>query len=171
MGLIDELGYLLPRQTRFQRMVGAFAATRAGAWLLSRIHEPVDRAWRRLSGGSYATNVLAGLPVVELTTTGARSGVPRTVTLIPVPFKGDLALLGTNYGRRNTPGWVHNLQSEPRAGLTHRTRVVDVVARPADETETDQVFEIGAGMYAGYARYRSRAAHRDSRVFVLERAD
>lgn len=171
MGLIDDLEYRPPRQNVFQQTVTAFAGTRPGARLLSLVHEPVDRAWRRLSGGSYATNVLAGLSVVELTTTGAKSGRPRTVSLIPVPFERDLAVLGTNYGQRNTPGWVYNLESEPRANLTHRSLTVEVVARRADPSQTDQVFEVASQVYVGYASYRSRAAHRDIRVFILERAD
>lgn len=169
MGLIADLEYRLPRQNEFQRIVTAVAGTRPGARLLSLVHEPVDRAWRRLSGGSYATNVLAGFPVVELTTTGSESGRPRTVTLIAVPFDGDLAVLGTNYGRQNTPGWVYNLGSEPRADLGYGSLRVEVVARRADPHETEQLFEIAAGMYVGYARYRSRAAHRDIRAFILER--
>jgi hypothetical protein len=43
--------------------------------------------------------LLAGLPVVDLTTTGRKSGLPRTAHLIAVPYGDTLALLGTNFGQ------------------------------------------------------------------------
>ena len=121
-----------------------------------------------MSSGSYATNILAGLPVIELTTTGARSGIDRTVVLVPTPFDGDIAILGTAYGQARTPGWVFNLEAEPRATITHRDVTTPVVARRAEPAETDRIFDLASAVYPGYAAYRRSAPHREMRAFVLE---
>ena len=64
-----------------------FAATRVGAWLFVRVLHRVDRLAFRLSRGRRTvTSVLSGLPVVMLTTTGARSGLARTVPVLGFPI-------------------------------------------------------------------------------------
>ncbi|MEC9449271.1 MAG: nitroreductase/quinone reductase family protein, partial [Actinomycetota bacterium] len=80
----------------------------------------------------------------------------------------DLAVIGSNYGQKNTPGWVYNLEADPSATVGYRDRSVEVVARRATEAETDQVFDLARGVYPGFAKYRMRADHRVIRVFVLE---
>lgn len=167
MGLSDTLGLPTVAQNPAQRAVAQVAATRAGAVILRNLHEPVDRAWRLVSSGSYATNVLAGLPVIELTTIGARSGAERTVVLVPTPFEGDVAVLGTAYGQAKTPGWVFNLEAHPRATVAYRDVAVPAVARRAQPSETERIFELAAAAAPGYAQYRRRASHRDIRAFVL----
>ena len=82
-------------------------------------------------GRTSAPAVLAGLPVLDLTTTGRKSGAPRTTHLISVPVGDTLALLGTNFGQGATPAWVLNLEAEPRASVTYKGRTLEVVARPA----------------------------------------
>jgi deazaflavin-dependent oxidoreductase (nitroreductase family) len=105
-----------------------------------------------------------------LTTTGAKSGLPRPMPLVGIPMGDDLAVIGSNYGQERTPGWVHNLLANPAATVQYRDRSVEVSARPATDAEADEAFDIGARFYPGYATYRERASHRVIRVFVLERA-
>ena len=105
-----------------------------------------------------------------LTTTGAKTGKPRTMPLLGIPVGEDLAVIGSNYGQRNTPGWVYNLEADPSAIVAYRDRSVEVVARRADEAETDRIFALGHAFYSGYAKYRLRADHRIIRVFILETA-
>ncbi len=125
----------------------------------------------RLTGDrTSASELLAGLPVVRITTTGRRSGQPREAPLIAVPIGDDLALLGTNFGGRSTPAWVHNLLAEPRARVAYRDRAVDVVARPATDDEFAQVFATSGGIYGGYEKYRERVTGREIKVFVLTEA-
>jgi len=106
--------------------------------------------------------------VVMFTTTGAKTGKRRTMPLLGIPVGEDLAVIGSNYGQKNTPGWVYNLEADPSATVGYRDRSVEVVARRADETETDRVFDLASAVYPGYAKYRVRADHRAIRVFVLE---
>ncbi len=172
MGLLADLGYEYPASVgRLRRLAQAFVSSRPGAWLAQRQLHRVDR-WVFGLTAQRATfsSLVSGLPVLMVTTTGARSGTDRTVPLLGIPVGENLALVGSNFGQRPTPGWVHNLVAHPAAMVTYRTRSRSVRARPADDDTAGRVLEEGSRLYAGYAKYPSRAPHRVIRVFVLESA-
>ena len=169
--ILDELGYELRPANAVRRSVQQLASTRPMAWLFQRTLFPLDKfVFRRTGGRSSVTGLLAGVPVLLLTTTGAKSGRPRTMPLLGIPVGADLAVIGSNFGQESTPGWVYNLEADPRASVSHRDRSVEVVASRADDERTDEVFRSAAQIYPGYARYRRRADHRTIRVFVLRTA-
>jgi hypothetical protein len=102
--LAAELSYVYPRPNRVRLLLQRFAATRAGAWWFAKTLAPMDRALGRLSNGRLTVPaLLAGLPVLVLTSTGRKSGLARRTHLIAVPVNGTLALLGTNFGQPRTP--------------------------------------------------------------------
>jgi len=169
MSILTELGYEVRSPNAVQRMVQDIGSSRPGSWVFSRALDPVDRVVHRLSGGRLTLPALtAGLPVVMVTTTGARSGQPRTTPLLGIPLDGGLAVIGTNYGQRETPAWVFNLEANPGATVSYGNVTVQARARPADAFETEAAFEQGAKVYSGYLKYRARADHRHIRVFVLD---
>lgn len=171
MGLAAELSYRHARGNQFQRAIQAFASTQLGARTFSRILPPMDRAVAKLTRGrTSAPRLLAGLPVLRLTSTGRKSGQPRETHLICIPIGDTLALLGTNFGQAATPAWVLNLEADPRATVTYREIAREVVARPATETERDEVLANSAGVYGGYLKYQQRITGRRLRIFVLEPA-
>ena len=169
MGVVSELGYVHRRPNVVQRGFQGFGSTKAGAWFFSKTLATFDRIIHRLSKGRTSLpQVLAGLPVLMVTTTGRKSGSRRTTPLIAVPSGDDLALLGTNFGQSSTPGWVFNLEADDRATVAYRNRSVEVRARPATEAERAAVWERSRGVYGGYDRYQERITGRDIRIFVLE---
>ena len=136
-----------------------------------RVLHHLDRwAVRLTSQRSTLSSLLSGLPVLMLTTTGARSGVARTVPLLGIPMGDELALIGSNYGQRPTPGWVHNLLAHPLATVAHGTVAVAARARLAEAEVAGRAIAVGAGLYAGFAKYPGRASHREIKVFLLESA-
>ena len=170
MGLAADLGYRIGDPTLLHRSVRAVASTSLGARALAHTLPAMDRAVASLSRGrTTAVELLAGLPLLGLTTTGRRSGQPRYAPLIAVPFHDSLAVIGTNFGQRSTPTWVLNLEAEPRATATHGEVVLDVVARPADESEREEILARAGDVYIGYPKYLRRITGRRVRVFVLER--
>ncbi|MEN8039978.1 MAG: nitroreductase family deazaflavin-dependent oxidoreductase [Actinomycetota bacterium] len=172
MGLIDRLDYTHTPPNLLQRWMQALAVTPAGSALLSRILRPMDRLVNRVSKHhTSTTSLLAGLPILMVTTTGARTGNPRTVPLIGIPYRSGIALIASNFGKERTPGWAYNLSASNTAEVTHRTRTVRSVVRRASEAEADEIFETAEDFYAGWAVYRKRAGHRTIRVFVLHAAD
>jgi deazaflavin-dependent oxidoreductase (nitroreductase family) len=172
MGIAAELGYEIRRPNAFRRSMRSLGATRAVAWVFSRCLRHVDDLVGRLTGGRQSVpGLMTGLPVVDVVTTGRRSGSPRRTHLIAVPVGDTLALLGTNFGQPATPAWALNLVADPRATVTYRGRTMPVVARPATASEEADVWARSAGVYGGYATYRERVRdHRPVRVFLLEPA-
>jgi len=164
MGVLDELDYVLKPANAAQRVTQRIAASGPGAWVFQRTLYPVDKVlYKRTDGRLTVPGLMAGLPVIMLTTTGAKSGEPRSM-----PLGDDLAVIGSNYGQQRTPGWVYNLETDPAATVSYRDRSVEVTARAATDAEADEAFEIAASFYPGYGKYRARASHRTIRVFVLE---
>ena len=172
MGLATDLDYHHRSANPLHRAVRWWAGTRVGAWVFSRILRHLDDLVGRLSGGRHsAPGLLTGLAVLDLTTTGRKSGLPRTSHLIATPYAGTLALVGTNFGQPGTPAWVVNLEADPRATVTYRGASRAVVARPAGPDEVEQVFAATADVYSGYQKYRGRIDGRRVRVFVLTEPD
>ena len=169
MGLAEDLGYRVPPATAVQRAAQAVAASRAGSRVVSRILPPLDTWVQRLTHHRHsAPSLLVGLPVLDVMTTGRRSGLPRTAHLIAIPHGGTLALIGTNFGRQETPAWVRNLEAHPHATVSYRGTTVRVVARPATDEELADVLTRSEQVYAGYRRYQGRITGRRLRVFVLD---
>jgi deazaflavin-dependent oxidoreductase (nitroreductase family) len=170
--LATDLGYSHATGNPLHRAVRWGAGTRAGGWVFSHVLRHLDDAVGRLTRGrSSAPGLLAGLEVLDVTTTGRRSGQRRTSHLIAAPYDGTLALLGTNFGQASTPAWALNLEADPRATITYRGVSREVVARPATPAEADEVFALAARFYPGYARYRQRVGgRRRIRVFLLQPA-
>ena len=169
MSLADDLSYEFRPPNVLQRGIQVGASTRPGAWLFSKLLPPIDTAVERVTRGRHSMpGLLAGLPVVDLTTTGRKSGLPRTTHLIAVPHADSLALLGTNFGQPSTPTWVLNLEADPQARLTYRGRTADVVARAVEGPERDEILARAEGLYAGYRKYQTRITGRRLRIFVLD---
>lgn len=170
MGLADDLDYRVRPAGGVRRGVQSVVATRGGARVFARLLPPLDTWVQRVTGQRHsAPGLLAGLPVVDLTTTGRRSGQARTTHLVAVPHHDTLALLGTNFGQPGTPAWALNLEAQPAATLSYRGRSVPVVARVVTGAEEAAVLAHAERLYVGYRRYRDRITARRLRVFVLER--
>lgn len=171
MGLAADLGYRYRSPNVAQRTMQALGSSRGGAWFFSKTLRHIDRVVHRVSRGrTSAPAVLAGLPVLMVTTTGRRSGLPRTTPLIAPPVGDTVALLGTNFGQPTTPAWVLNLEADPRATVEYRGATAAVRARPATTEERAEIWGTADGIYGGYAKYQQRITGREIRLFVLEPA-
>ena len=172
MGLATDLGYSHRDANPVHRALRWIGGTRGGAWVFSRTMRHFDSAIAKLTKGRHsASGLLAGLAVLDLTTTGRKSGQRRTSHLIATPYGDTMALLGTNFGGESTPAWALNLEADPRATVNYRGTSRDVVARPATDQEAEEIFARAAEFYAGYRNYRQRVGEsRRIRVFVLEAA-
>lgn len=172
MGMARDLGYRHRPPNAFQRANQRVGSTKAGAWTFSLVLPPLDRVLHRFSTrGTSLPAVLAGLPVIMVTTTGRKSGQPRLTPLISVPLGDDLTLLGTNFGQSNTPAWVFNLEADPRCTVEYDGTTVTAIARPATDAEREATWAASSGVYGGYEKYQERVQDRTIRIFVLEATD
>ncbi len=120
----------------------------------------IPRTNGRLSG--------MGLDKVGLvTSTGAKSGQPRTNPLTLIEDSDGLLAIGSNYGRPSHPGWSANLLAHPECTVEckgpprqYRAKLLTGDARAA-------AWATAVDFYAGYERYRIRCAPREIRVFRL----
>jgi deazaflavin-dependent oxidoreductase (nitroreductase family) len=139
------------------------------SWFYARALHHIDRATWRLTGGrTLFSALLTGLPVLQLTTRGARSGQERTLPLLGIRENGAVVVIGSNWGQQRNPGWVHNLRANPAARMRFEGRVHEVAARELTGAARDAVYERGSAVYPPWIAYRRRAAPRVIPVFVLE---
>ena len=148
------------------RRIGSLAPV---AWVSARLMHHVDRQLFDLSNGRYtAVNLLLGLPMVTLTTVGAKSGVKRSVPLVGIPDGEKMVLIASNWGQKRHPAWYHNLSVNPRVTLRFNQEEFDYVAREAVGQEYDDYWAKAVAIYGGYQAYKARAGQRRIPVVVLE---
>ncbi len=151
-----------------RRIVRAIAGNAVVSALAAPTLHQLDKYVSRRTGGQKTvTAVLAGLPVVLLTTRGARTGEPRTCPLLGLIHDGRVVVIASNYGKRNHPAWYHNLRANPRAELIVHGATTPVVAREAEGAEREYLWAESLQYYPGWAAYERRAAPRRIPVLVL----
>lgn len=154
-----------------QRALRRFAGTGPGSWLFARVLHRIDGPVFRATRGRHTfSSLVSGLPVVFLTTTGARSAKRRTVPTLGFPSAEGLVVIASNFGRPEHPAWYHNLKARPEAVLTVDGRAQPVRAVEADGEQRERIWREGLRIYPGWTAYEKRAANRRIGVFVLERA-
>ncbi len=117
----------------------------------SLLHIPLYRLTGGRIGGSFR-----GIPIALLTTTGRKSGKPRTWPLLTFPDDGRYALIASNWGQDHHPAWLLNLRATPQATLQIGRRKISVTAREATGEERDRLWRQAVDAYAGYERYQQR---------------
>jgi deazaflavin-dependent oxidoreductase (nitroreductase family) len=127
----------------------------------------LDRWVIRWTNGRLTAAGPPVFPTLNLTTTGARSGRPRTVPLIYAPEGAALVVVATNWGRERHPAWSANLLRHPEAVVQTKTGRFAVRARLASDAERDALWPRLLRTMPTWDDYR-RSLDRDVRVFVLE---
>lgn len=152
-----------------QRGVRRLIATRPAASVLARTIHHIDAAVLRLSGGrTTASATLTGLPLITLTTTGAKSGQPRSVPLVGIPEDERLILIASNWGQDRHPAWYHNLKANPAVIVTRDGSTLAYTARELAGEEREAAWARAVALYPGYRGYAQRAG-REIPVVELER--
>ena len=133
-----------------------------------RVLHHLDRLSYRLTRGHHTlSSWLSGLPVVLLTTTGAKTGQQRTSPVIAVPDGDNLVVVASNWGQRQHPAWYHNLRAHPAATVTVGGVPRRVQAHEAIGRERERLWRQDLEVYPGRAAYQRRAANRRIPVLVL----
>ncbi len=152
-----------------RRAVRRTAATRPMARLYGRIQQPLDTLAYRVTGGRATfSSWLAGVELVMLTTTGARTGRARTLPVLGLRDGDAIVVVASNFGRPRHPAWYHNLRAHPRARVTVAGTSRDVEARELEGADRERHFQLAARIYPGFERYSEWAAPRRIPVVRLE---
>ena len=161
--------FTFERANVIQKALRRLGGSGPGSWLFARVLHRIDRPVYRLTRGRHTfASLVSGIPVVMLTTTGARSGQSRTVPVLGLPTPDGLAVIASNFGQHRHPAWYHNLLANPEGsvaidGQSRRFRAVE-----AEGERRQRIWSEGLRVYPGWSQYERRAVNRRIAVFVLE---
>lgn len=138
-------------------------------------YEPSPAQWVRdqvelfeSSGGTEGTT-MRGLPVIILTTRGAKSGKIRKTPLMRVEHNGTYAVVASQGGAPKHPVWYHNIVADPRVELQDGPARQDMNAREVTGEEKVVWWQRAVEAFPDYADYQLKT-DRQIPVFVLEPA-
>ena len=95
-----------------------------------------------LTGGRIQMNSAEDpVGLLVLTTTGRKSGQPRTVSLVYIKSGSSFVVAATNAGRDKHPGWYFNLQSNPQVKVRIKNQQITAIAEVADPEQRKQLWE------------------------------
>jgi deazaflavin-dependent oxidoreductase (nitroreductase family) len=136
--------------------------------LTAKVMPRLDRTFSRLTRGRFLPSQLL-VPTLVLTTTGAKSGLPRTSPLATLPDGDQFYVVGSNFGGGTHPGWSANLIASPYATVVYGGRTIAVTATLLSEQEKAQVWPRLRAVWPAYDDYVERSG-RTLRVFRLSPA-
>ncbi|WP_280268186.1 nitroreductase family deazaflavin-dependent oxidoreductase [Nocardia wallacei] len=135
-------------------------------------YEPSTSAWAReqaekfeSSNGAEA-NTLQGVPIILLTTRGAKTGKLRKTALMRVEHDGEYAVVASLGGAPKHPVWYHNIKADPHVDLRDGAVVKDYIAREVFGEEKAQWWDRAVAVWPDYAEYQKKT-DRQIPVFVL----
>src|SRR5690242_18238766 len=129
---------------------------------LSGDYAPSPDDWAReqaetfeASQGSEAST-LRGMPIVVVTSVGAKTGKLRKTPLMCVEHNGVYAVVASNGGDPTQPVWYHNLKNNPRVELQDGPVKKDFLTREVTGDEKTVWWERSVAAYPDYADYQNR---------------
>jgi len=138
-------------------------------------YEPSPEQWVRdqvaayeASGGQEA-NTLRDVPVVVVTSVGARSGKIRKNPLMRVEHDGRYALVASKGGAPSHPTWYHNLVKHPTIELQDGAERREFTVHVVEGEDRAAWWERAVAVWPDYADYQTKT-DREIPVFVAEPA-
>jgi F420H(2)-dependent quinone reductase len=131
--------------------VGRMGVRRQGKRFVTGLHTRVYR----VTGGRVGSR-FGGVENVLLTTTGRKSGTPRTTPLSVLPDGNDLVLVASDGGAPRDPDWYLNLTSNPAVVVQRGGERREMLARTATPQERADLWPKVTALYGGYATYQKR---------------
>lgn len=130
--------------------------------MVGKLNVPLYRLTRGRVGGRVGNG-----PVLLLTTTGRKSGQPRTAPVLYLADGDSYVVINTNAGNEKTPAWSLNLRAKPEAEVEVKGKRAKVRARLAEGEERADLWRRHMEQYSGWDFYESQL-DREVGVFVLE---
>jgi deazaflavin-dependent oxidoreductase (nitroreductase family) len=120
------------------------------------LNRPVIEEFRANAG--VLGGQFAGVPMLLLTTRGARTGQPRTVPLAYVKDGQRFVVCGANGGRDTNPAWLANLAAAPEAVIEVDTRTIQVVASIVTGAERDRLWQAQVAQLSWFDGFQQATA-------------
>jgi deazaflavin-dependent oxidoreductase (nitroreductase family) len=128
----------------------------------------IHRGLLKISGGKAGWRV-SDMPVLELTTTGRKSGQPRSVMLTsPIQEGTTLVVVASRGGDDNHPAWFLNLRANPQVEVAYQGKPARPMrARVADADERGRLWPLVVADHKNYAGYQTKTK-REIPLVLLE---
>jgi F420H(2)-dependent quinone reductase len=147
-------------------MIDTFGASHLGVWVIKHVVSPIHHWAYRLTGGRAFRWGRLNRSILLLTTTGRRSGRPRTTPVFFLRDKGRFVVCNVNPGAEHSSPWVLNLRSNPVADLQVGREIRRCRAREVHDAEIEDYWPRLIALWPAYREHYERSADRS--VFVLE---
>ncbi|SIN83630.1 nitroreductase family deazaflavin-dependent oxidoreductase [Agromyces cerinus] len=137
-------------------------------------YEPGTSAWARKQAEAFeashgeSSNTLRGMPIIVLTTVGAKSGKLRKTALMRVEHDGEYAAVASLGGAPKHPVWYWNVKKHPHVELQDGGEKHDYEARELEGEEREVWWARAVEAYPPYADYQEKT-ERLIPVFKLTR--
>ncbi len=161
-------GKINNKPNAFQKLIHRFLAMKPVSIFMSKVLHHADAFMLHITSERHTFAELVGLPIVQLTMSGARTGIQRTLPLVSIPVDNKLILTATNFGQKHNPGWYYNLKAHPECEVHLNGQWRKYIARETEGDEREKYWQLALSYYAGYEKYEERAAHRRIPVMLLE---
>ena len=125
--------------------------------------------WYRMLGGAGLTGNFGRGPILLLTTTGRKSGEPRTTPLFYGRDGDNVVVIASNNGADADPGWWKNLKSNPDATIQIKRETRRVRAEQATPEEKARLWPEMTKVYPAYDDYVKRTS-REIPLVILKPA-
>lgn len=139
-------------------------------------YEPSASEWARKQAETYEAtggreaNLLKGVPIIVLTSVGAKSGKLRKTALMRVEHEGRYAVVASKGGAPDHPAWYWNLVAESHVELQDGEVRKDYRARELDGDDYETWWRRSVDVWPDYAEYAKKTDRRIP-VFLLEPMD
>ncbi len=120
--------------------------------------------WR--ANGGRLSGPLAASKLILLTTTGAKSGQPRTTVVGYRSHGNELVAIASNNGAPGDPAWYRNLLANPTATVELGAEKFEVRARTARPEEREEYARL-----VEYLESQQKLRDREIPIVILERID
>ncbi len=137
-----------------------------GFRIIIKIIGAIHRWLYRVSGGKWGQTFF-GSPILLLTTSGRRTGRPRTWPLTYLPEGERLIVIASNGGQPNHPAWYLNLRANPQVSVQLGDQTQTMLAQTAEGEERARLWTRLVEEYPAYAGYQ-RKTDRQIPVVVLQ---
>ncbi len=111
----------------------------------------------RANGGAVTTGPMTGMPLLIMTTTGAKSGEPRRAILAFLRDGDDYVVAGSKSGAPTEPAWVANLVANPAVTVEAGGSVFAATARVTDPADRDALWATLTAAMPNFAEYPKTA--------------
>jgi deazaflavin-dependent oxidoreductase (nitroreductase family) len=126
-----------------------------------------DQAERFEASGGTEANLLRGVPIIVLTTVGAKSGGLRKTALMRVEHDGRYAVVASKGGAPDEPAWAANMRKNAHVELQDGAVKRDYRARELSGAEREEWWARSAEVWPDYNAYQKKT-DRQIALFLLE---